>query len=133
MSDSVETKTFPLGAVLTATSGKVLVENFGDFVKVAEHVTGISPLSTIDFASKTLVNMIKVGILLQYPDLAEFDPTGIDKSNWKSRMSVAVERYGAELCLTKGAMEFPAESGLTMDGLQRTMRILSLVKKGEYI
>jgi hypothetical protein len=91
-----ETREFPLGLLLTATTGCLLVGpsegGFGAFQEFAEFLTS-GPVWTHEFASREFSALLKNDVLRQHPDL----PTEADVTpeTWGAWLEAAVAKYGA--------------------------------------
>lgn len=78
-------KTFPLAVVISAHSGILLTESFGDIAPLMDHVLG-RPL--FDFQYPAEYAKVKAALELQHPFLADLDVPCAAKGNF-SEESVA--------------------------------------------
>lgn len=106
---------FPLGVVLTATTGKMLCEEgFGAFHEFAEFLTG-GPVWSHEFASRELSDLLKRDVLRQHPHL----PTTaeVTRESFPAWITEARRTYGDTVAITpipdygrtKGPLETLAE------------------------
>lgn len=107
-------KDFPLGVVLSLTTGKMLC-NFRDMHEAAELVLG-HPIWTHEFADQGLHDKIKQQVLAQHPDLADVTGEDVTPDNYTAWMEQANRNYGHERTLVGGRGE-RAESPI--ESLQR--------------
>ena len=101
----METKAFSTPALASLSSGMLLCE-FGDMHEAAEYLMG-HPIWTHEFASKPMWGLMKSKLLEQHPGLpTEEPPEGTDWQAWRDEL---VAKLGAELTITKGSEERPAD------------------------
>lgn len=111
------TRTFSTAAVLSLTTGRLLC-NFGDMHELAEWVAG-HPIWTHEFADPALWTRLKLSVLADYPQLADVDASGVNKTNHAEFTAAAVERFGQQLAITAGTSkrtESPLDSAARMFG-----------------
>jgi hypothetical protein len=91
--NQAEIRSFPLGVVLTATTGKMLSrEGFGAFHEFAEFMTS-GPVWTHEFGTGGVGDVLKADVMRQHPDL----PTEaeVDGETWDAWLSAAEAKHGA--------------------------------------
>ena len=93
-------KEVPTASLLSLTTGKLLCEDFSLVHEVAEFVIG-QPIMTHHFASKKVVNALKSAVLEQHPDLLPELGNSIDKSNWKEKTEVLIQKLGKTRIIKK--------------------------------
>lgn len=110
-----ERRSFPLGAILTGTTGRMLCRGgFGEFHEMVEFLTG-GPVWTHEMGRKEFADLIARDLLRQHPDL----PTEVevDGATFPAWMDNAETQYGAareiepipDYRRTKGPVETLAE------------------------
>lgn len=89
-------RTFPLGVILTGTTGKMLSRSgFGAFQEMAEYMTG-GPVWTHELVA--LGPVLKAELLRQHPALPSIADVGRD--DWSEWLSVEESKHGAALSVT---------------------------------
>lgn len=92
-----ETREFPMSAVLSVTTGKLLcaIDGLYDIMGFIMRDKGIS---TIGLAACS--DIAKRTILAQHPQLSDIDASGIDRSNYREHLDRYIAQYGATLPLS---------------------------------
>ena len=73
-----EHKEFSIGAILSITSGYLLIEDFNDVKECIDFTTGVE-YDTDYMSIKDWTNAVKEDIYAQHPDLVVADYSGIDR------------------------------------------------------
>lgn len=89
-----EAKTFPLGEVLSVTTGRLLSE-IGGVYRVMGHVLEDPGITTIGLAM--MRETVKAAILEQHPQLAEADVSAVTRETWRADLAELEARFGATL------------------------------------
>ena len=88
---------FALSAILTATTGKMMSEDWRECLALADHMTGESvatPQGGRIFEADSAP-----AILAQHPGLADVDAGFVTPDNWHQFMAEQVQRFGLLLWL----------------------------------
>jgi hypothetical protein len=103
MTDTVnptETRTFPLGLVLSITTGTLLHPGgFGDVHEAVEWFVG-EPVLTVGLT--VAMPLVAIRVLEQHPQLADIDTSGITRENWAIKLAQWREAYGDSFTCTRG-------------------------------
>lgn len=91
------TKTFPLGTVLSITTGRLLAPNgIGGIYEILNFMTGDS-LYTHQLPRG--MRECQPYLLKQFPELAGVDVSGVTADNWAAFMNDLSQRYPAEFAV----------------------------------
>lgn len=96
-----EKRLIPTAVLLSITTGKLLVRDFGEFHKAAEFVLG-APIFIHHFANKEFNDNLKSILLKQHPDLLPELGDDIDPSNVWEKTDALVEQLGKVRTVVKG-------------------------------
>lgn len=91
----MKAKTFPLGVLLSLTTGRLLCE-FSDMHACAEFLMD-SPIWTHQFADRDLSARLKAIIVQQHPGLASVNASRVTTVNWPKFLAKQVARFGEQL------------------------------------
>jgi hypothetical protein len=87
-------KTFPLGTVLSISTGRLLAPNgISGVYEILNHMTGDSIYT---HQIPRVCQECKPYLLKQFPQLAEIDVEAVTQENWASFMNDLSQRYPAE-------------------------------------
>jgi hypothetical protein len=100
---ATEYKSFPIAAILSLTTGKLLCQ-FSDMHELAEWIAG-HPIWTHEFADKLRWNSLKDAVLSQHPDLSSADASKVGASNWQEFVASSIAKYGDSRVITKGGQQ----------------------------
>jgi hypothetical protein len=89
-------RAFPLGAVLSVTTG-VLLGPIEDLYRIVDYMTGDS-ITTIGLLAAG--PPCKAALLHQHPHLADIDSEHVDGTNWRAFLAEQVARFGEALPVT---------------------------------
>ncbi len=109
------TKTFPLSAILSLTTGRLLCK-FSDMHELAEWIAG-HPIWTHEFADVQLAERFKSLVFSQHPDLESIDASEVNSENYEPWLAAAIAQYGDCRVIEQGAQErteSPLESAARM-------------------
>lgn len=91
------TKTFPLGTVLSITTGHMLAPNgIGGVYEILNHMTGDSIYT---HQIPRVLRECAPYLLKQFPALAEIDVSAVTPENWAAFMDDLSQRYPAEFAV----------------------------------
>lgn len=107
------TQSFTVAAALSAITGRLLCDSFGEVHALSEWVMGHS-IWTHEFADKNLCERIKAAVIVQHPMLGESDASSLNETNFSDWLTNEEMRLGVK-CMTfaKGTgarTEHPLES-----------------------
>jgi len=89
---------YPLDVILTITTGKVLCHDFCDARRLVEYMSGWGSMWTIQMLQVAM--RCKDEILLQYPELADVDASGVTVDNWDEFLKEQRARFGDTLSIS---------------------------------
>lgn len=92
----MESKTFSLGAVLGATTGKLLGD-FGELHELIEYVCGYSVWT---HQLPRIMDPVAEELKRQLPQIADVDGDSVDVANWKSWLTGQERIFGATLVVS---------------------------------
>lgn len=90
----MNTKPFPIGAVLTVTTGKLLCEDIGLLYELLNFMTGDSIYT---HQLPRVSDECKPYLLRQFPALASVDAAGVTGDNWQDFVAEQAQAHGAQL------------------------------------
>lgn len=86
------TKTFPIGVLLSITTGRLLCE-FGDMHECAEFLCGES-VWTHQFAYEPFNAELKRAVLVQHPQLEPVTGESVTTDNWQAFLADQTRQFG---------------------------------------
>lgn len=96
---------FPLGIVLSLTTGKLLVEGgFADMSELAEFVVGHS-IYTHEMAERALWDRMKEKLIVQHPQLQAVNAETITQDNFREILAEHEAHFGKTLLIESGSDE----------------------------